>query len=59
MDSTIVRYVRFNGDHRSTAGLYEDLSKGLLTEERFATLSVAYEAEQRELKAKSRNWKPR
>ncbi len=29
---------------------YEDFSKGLLTEERFATLSMAYEAEQRELK---------
>lgn len=29
---------------------YEDLSKGLLTEERFATLSMAYETEQRDLK---------
>lgn len=29
---------------------YEDMAKGLLTEERFATLSMAYEAEQRELK---------
>ena len=29
---------------------YEDFSKGLLTEERFATLSMSYEAEQRELK---------
>ena len=30
---------------------YEDLSKGLLTEECFATLSMAYETEQQELKA--------
>ena len=30
---------------------YEDLSKGLLTEERFATLSMAYETEQQELKS--------
>ena len=30
---------------------YEDLSKGLLTEVRFATLSMAYETEQQELKA--------
>lgn len=29
---------------------YEDLSKGLLSEERFATLSMAYETEQRDLK---------
>lgn len=31
---------------------YEDMAKGLLSEERFATLSMAYETEQRELKAK-------
>ena len=30
---------------------YEDLSKGLLTEERFATLTVSLESEQRQLKA--------
>ena len=30
---------------------YEDLSKGLLTEERFVTLSMAYETEQQELKS--------
>ncbi len=29
---------------------YEDMAKGLLSEERFATLSMAYESEQRELK---------
>ena len=31
---------------------YEDMAKGLLSEERFATLSMAYETEQRALKAK-------
>ena len=30
---------------------YEDMSKGLLSEERFATLSVSLEAEQKQLKA--------
>lgn len=31
---------------------YEDMAKGLLSEERFATLSMAYETEQRTLKVK-------
>ncbi len=48
MDRAKQRFVEID---RIIQKSYEDLSKGLLTEERFATLSMAYETEQRELKA--------
>lgn len=43
---------RVNEIDRMIQKSYEDMAKGLLSEERFATLSMAYETEQRELKAK-------
>lgn len=49
LDKTKQRVVEID---RMIQKSYEDMAKGLLSEERFATLSMAYETEQRELKAK-------
>lgn len=51
-----VRYIAIMDNIDTANGVsdivrYEDMAKGLLSEERFATLSMAYETEQRELKA--------